>query len=153
MNALPSGTVTFLFTDVEGSTRLVGELGAEEYGVVLAEHRLRLREAFRHGREVDAPGDALFFAFSRPDDAVAAAIAGQRALRGLPLRVRMGIHTGQPSIVAGAYVGLDVNRAARICAAANGGQVLLSQPTRDLVDVSARDLGEHRLKDLTQPQH
>jgi predicted ATPase/class 3 adenylate cyclase len=152
MDALPRGTVTFLFTDVEKSTQLLAQLGADEYGQTLEEHRRLLREAFAAGHEVDAQGDALFYAFDRADDAVLAAAAGQNALAGLPIRVRIGIHTGQPSIVADGYVGLDVHRAARICAAAHGGQVVLSQTTRDLVDVEARDLGEHRLKDLTQPQ-
>ena len=130
---LPTGTVTFLFTDVEESTRLLEQLGAAEYGKVLEEHRARLRRVFHLGREVDTQGDALFYAFARADDAVAAAAAGQRALEGLPLRVRMGLHTGQPSIVGDDYIGLDVHRAARICAAAHGGQVVLSQTTRDLV--------------------
>jgi predicted ATPase/class 3 adenylate cyclase len=152
MAGLPSGTVTFLFTDVEQSTRLLAELGADAYGQALEEHRERLREAFRPGYEVDTLGDSLFFAFDRADDAILAAAAGQRALDGLPVRVRMGIHTGQPAILRGRYVGLDVHRAARICAAAHGGQVVLSQTTRDLADVETRDLGEHRLKDLTQPQ-
>ncbi len=148
----PSGTVTFLFTDVERSTRLLAELGADAYARALEEHRTRLREAFRAGYEVDTPGDSLFYAFDRADDAILAAAAGQRALDELPIHVRMGIHTGQPAIVGGRYVGLDVHRAARICAAAHGGQIVLSQTTRDLADVETRDLGEHRLKDLTQPQ-
>jgi len=152
VRALPTGTVTFLFTDIERSTQLLTQLGADEYGQALEEHRARLRRAFDAGEEVDTQGDALFFAFARADDAVAAASAGQRALEGLPLRVRMGIHTGQPSVVGDGYVGIDVHRAARICAAAHGGQVVLSQTTRDLADADARDLGEHRLKDLTQPQ-
>src|SRR4051812_15659998 len=152
MAELPSGTVTFLFTDIERSTRLLAEIGADEYGRALEEHRQRLRDAFRAGHEVDTQGDSLFYAFDRADAAVAAAAAGQRALEGLSLRVRMGIHTGEPSIVGGHYVGLDVHRAARICAAAHGGQVLLSQTTRNLTDADARDLGEHRLKDLLQPQ-
>src|SRR5437867_5500024 len=152
MDALPSGTVTFLFTDVERSTRLLAELGAEKYGRELEEHRRRLRDAFAAGHEVDTQGDSLFYAFDRADDAVEAAAAGQRALDGLPVRVRMGLHTGQPSLVGGRYIGLDIHRAARICAAAHGGQVVLSQATRDLTDAEARDLGEHRLKDLTQPQ-
>src|SRR3954454_16222967 len=152
MTELPSGTVTFLFTDIERSTRLLTDIGADAYGRALDEHRERLRDAFRAGYEVDTQGDALFYSFARADDAVAAAAAGQRALEGLPLRVRMGIHTGQPAIVGEQYVGLDVHRAARICAAAHGGQILLSQTTRDLTDVDTRDLGEHRLKDLTQPQ-
>jgi len=150
--SLPTGTVTLLFTDIEQSTRLLAELGTDEYARTLEEHRRRLREAFRHGQEVGTQGDGLFFAFSRADDAVAAAAAGQRALEGLPLRVRMGIHTGSPSVVGRDYVGMDVHRAARISAAAYGGQVVLSQTTRDLVSVDTRDLGEHRLKDLTQPQ-
>jgi predicted ATPase/class 3 adenylate cyclase len=149
---LPAGTVTFVFTDIEQSTRLLAELGTDEYANALEEHRRRLREAFRKGYEVDTQGDSFFYAFERADDAVAAAEAGQLALAGLRLRVRMGIHTGQPSVIGDDYVGLDVHRAARICAAAYGGQVLLSQSTRDLVSVEARDLGEHRLKDLTQPQ-
>jgi predicted ATPase/class 3 adenylate cyclase len=152
MSELPSGTVTFLFTDVEQSTRLLTELGANAFGEALEEHRRRLREAFGAGYEVDTQGDSLFYAFDRADDAVLAAAEGQRALDQLPIRVRMGIHTGQPAILGGRYVGLDVHRAARICAAAQGGQVVLSQTTRDLTDVETRDLGEHRLKDLTQPQ-
>ena len=152
MRSLPTGTVTFLFTDIEGSTRLLDELGTDEYARTLEEHRRRLRDAFRNGHEVDTQGDSLFFAFARADDAVAAAAAGQRALEGLPLRVRMGIHTGQPAVVGRDYVGMDVHRAARISAAAYGGQVVLSQTTRDLVGVDTHDLGEHRLKDLTQPQ-
>jgi predicted ATPase/class 3 adenylate cyclase len=152
MDPLPRGTVTFVFTDVERSTQLLAQIGADEYGRVLEEHRSRLRHAFDPGYEVDTQGDALFYAFGRADDAVAAAAAGQRALEGLPLRVRMGVHTGEPSVVGDGYVGLDVHRAARICAAAHGGQVVLSQTTRDLVSADARDLGEHRLKDLTQPQ-
>jgi predicted ATPase len=149
---LPSGTVTFLFTDVEGSTQLLDDRGANEYGALLEEHRRRLREAFAAGYEVDTQGDALFYAFARADDAVEAAARGQRALDGLPLRVRMGLHTGQPTIVGEGYVGLDVHRAARICSAAHGGQVLMSQTTRDLAEAQTRDLGEHRLKDLSQPQ-
>src|SRR6476469_2939220 len=97
MPDLPTGTVTFLFTDVEQSTRLLGELGADAYGQALEEHRKRLREAFQAGYEVDTQGDSLFYAFERVDDAVVAAAAGQRALDGLPLHVRMGIHTGQPT--------------------------------------------------------
>src|SRR6266540_4315984 len=152
MVELPTGTVTFLFTDVEQSTRLLAQLGSAEYGRVLEEHRTRLRTVFSRGRELDEQGDSLFYAFARADDAVAAAAAGQRALEGLPVRVRMGVHTGQPSVVGDRYVGLDVPRAARIGGAAHGGQVLLSQATRDLAEADTRDLGEHRLKDLTQPQ-
>ena len=152
MTELPSGTVTFLFTDVEQSTRLLADLGTEAYTQALEEHRRRLREAFRAGYEVDMQGDSLFYAFDRADDAVRAAAAAQRSLDELPVRVRMGIHTGEPAVVGAGYVGLDVHRAARICSAAHGGQVVLSQTTRDLAEVETRDLGEHRLKDLTQPQ-
>src|SRR6266511_2107684 len=126
MVELPTGTVTFLFTDVEQSTRLLAQLGSAEYGRVLEEHRTRLRTVFSQGREVDEQGDSLFYAFARADDAVAAAAAGQRALEGLPVRVRMGVHTGQPSVVGDRYVGIDVHRAARIGGAAYGGQELLA---------------------------
>jgi predicted ATPase/class 3 adenylate cyclase len=152
MDAPPTGTVTFLFTDVEQSTRLLAELGTDDYAHTVEEHRRRLRDAFRAGYEVDTQGDSFFYAFAGADDAVAAAEAGQRALEGLPLRVRMGLHTGEPLVVSDDYFGMDVHRAARICAAAYGGQVLLSQTTRDLVRVDTRDLGDHQLKDLTQPQ-
>jgi predicted ATPase/class 3 adenylate cyclase len=152
---LPSGTVTLLFTDIEGSTRLLEERG-EEYAALLEEHHRRLRETFGAygGVEVDVQGDGFFVAFPRADDALAAAAEAQRALAGLDgVRVRMGVHTGQPRRVGAGYVGLDVHRTARICAAAHGGQVLLSQTTRELAgDHPARDLGEHRLRDLTTPQ-
>jgi predicted ATPase len=150
---LPTGTVTFLFTDIEGSTRLLAELG-DAYADVLAEHRRVLREAFaRHsGVEVDTQGDAFFVAFARASDALAAAREAQAALDG-PLRVRMGMHTGEPIVTSEGYVGIDVHRAARIAAVGHGGQVLVSQSTRELVDAdSLRDLGEHRLKDLTAPE-
>jgi predicted ATPase/class 3 adenylate cyclase len=155
MRALPTGTVTFLFTDIEGSTRLLSELG-EDYADVLAEHRRALRHAFAEhgGVEVDTQGDAFFVAFARVSDAVAAAAAGQAALAPGPVRVRMGIHTGEPMMTQGGYVGVDVHRAARTCAAGHGGQVLLTQTTRDfLAEQEVRDLGEHRLKDLSRPQH
>ena len=147
---LPSGTVTFLFTDIEGSTRLLHDLG-DRYAAALAEHRRVLRGAFaRHeGVEVDTQGDAFFVAFARASDAVAAAAEAQAALAEGPIRVRMGLHTGTPLITPEGYVGADVHRAARIAAAGHGGQVLLSRTTRDLVDVEARDLGDHRLKDLS----
>ena len=159
MRELPSGTVTFLFTDIEGSTRLLQELG-DEYATVLAEHRRILREALAaySGVEVDTQGDAFFFAFDRATDAVAAAANAQRALASTPIRVRMGIHTGEPLRTAEGYAGMDVHRGARIAAAGHGGQVLLSQTARDLVedDLSSEfalsDLGEHALKDLTRPQ-
>src|SRR5438034_9534477 len=152
--SLPQGTVTFLFTDVEGSTRLLQELG-DGYGAALTEHRRVLREAFRHngGVEVDTQGDAFFVAFATASDGLAAAAAGRDALAGGPIRVRMGLHTGEPVLTDGGYVGIDVHRAARIAAAGHGGQVLVSQSTRDLAgEDGLRDLGEHRLKDLTAPE-
>jgi predicted ATPase/class 3 adenylate cyclase len=152
---LPSGTVTFLFTDIEGSTRLLHELG-KGYAEVLAEHRRVLREAFaRHGGvEVDTQGDAFFVVFARASDAVGGAQEAQLALRGGRVRVRMGLHTGEPILGEEGYVGFDVHRGARVAAAGHGGQVLLSQPTRDLLDSSFElvDLGLHRLKDLSEPQ-
>jgi class 3 adenylate cyclase len=151
---LPSGTVTFLFTDIEGSTRLLHELG-DRYPNALAEHRRLLRQAFgRHGgTEVDTQGDAFFVAFPDAREAVAAAAEAQEALQPSPIRVRMGLHTGEPIVWAEGYAGLDVHRGARICACAHGGQVVLSERTRAQVDgVSIRDLGAHRLKDLSEPQ-
>src|SRR5919109_5093243 len=163
--SLPTGTVSLLCTDIEGSTRLLRILG-ERYTDALAEHRRLLRTAFadHHGCEVDTQGDAFFYAFPRAHDAVAGAVAGQRALaahawpEGSALRVRIGIHTGEPTVTGEGYVGIDVHRAARVMSAGHGGQVLLTQSTRDLLPeelrdaVSLRDLGQHRLKDLTQPQ-
>jgi predicted ATPase/class 3 adenylate cyclase len=162
---LPSGTVTLLFTDIEGSTRLLHQLG-DRYGDALADHRRLLRECFRErdGREVDTQGDAFFVAFATASQAVAAAVAAQRRLAGhgwpggVELRVRMGIHTGEPTPTDEGYVGVDLHRGARICAAGHGGQVLVSEATRQLLlghepaGVRLRDLGPHRLKDLTQPQ-
>ena len=150
---LPTGVVTLLFTDVEGSTRLLQELG-DGYGDALHEHRRRLRAAFvaHGGVEVDTQGDAFFVAFSRASDAVAAAEDAQRALAGGPIRVRMGLHTGEPRLSQEGYVGLDVHRGARIAAVGHGGQVLLSSTTRALVDADFRDLGPHRLKDLSAPE-
>jgi class 3 adenylate cyclase len=151
---LPTGIVTFLFTDIEGSTRLLSEIG-EQYADVLAEHRRMLREAFvsHDGVEVDTQGDALFYAFGSASEAVAAAGEAQVALDKGPVCVRMGIHTGEPSLTEEGYVGMDVHRAARICAAAHGGQVLFSEPTRLLLDqgLGMTDLGLHRLKDLGEP--
>src|SRR6266480_4503582 len=163
--SLPTGTVSLLCTDIEGSTRLLQSLG-ERYAEALAEHRRLLRAAFREHRgcEVDTQGDAFFYAFPRAHDAVAGAVAAQRALAAhvwpedLAIRVRIGIHTGEPTVTAEGYVGIDVHRVARVMSAGHGGQVLLTQSTRDLLPedlsdaVSVRDLGEHRLKDLTQPQ-
>ncbi len=148
---LPTGTVTFLFTDVEGSTRLLQEHGAG-YADLIAEHRRVLRDAFatHGGIEVDTQGDAFFVAFSSARNAVGAAAEAQRVLDGGAIRVRIGIHTGEPIVTDEGYVGIDVHRAARIAAAAHGGQVVLSETTRGLLDADTplRDLGEHRLKDL-----
>ena len=155
MRRLPTGTVTLLFTDIEGSTRVLHELG-DGYADALAEHRRALRDAFtgRDGVEVDTQGDAFFFAFSRASDAVGAARDGQAALDGGPIRVRIGIHTGEPTVTPEGYVGLDLHTAARIMGAGHGGQVLVSQATRQLLDSSEEltDLGDHRLKDLGAPQ-
>jgi predicted ATPase/class 3 adenylate cyclase len=151
---LPSGTVTFLFTDVEGSTRLLEQLG-DGYAEALAGHRRGLREAFqRHGGvEVDTQGDAFFVAFAKASDALAAAAEGRAALEPGPIRVRMGLHTGEPLLTDEGYVGIDVHRAARIASVGHGGQILVSRSTRDLAGPdSLRDLGDHRLKDLTAPE-
>ena len=166
MPALPSGTVTFLFTDIEASTDLLQRLGDTRYGRVLDEHRQLLREAFRQegGLEIGIQGDAFLLAFSRARDAVVAAVAGQRAIlghswpEGAAPHVRMGLHTGEPGRVADEYVGLDVHRAARICAAGHGGQILLSLTTSALIEgslppgIGLRGLGSHRLRDLQQPE-
>jgi predicted ATPase len=150
---LPSGTVTFLFTDVEGSTRLLHDLGAESYSAALLEHRLILREIFaRHGGvEVDTQGDAFFIAFPTAPGAADAAHEAQEALRSGPIHVRMGIHTGSPHLSEEGYVGQDVHKGARIAGVGHGGQVLLSKEVCDLADVDATDLGEHRLKDFAEP--
>ena len=150
---LPTGTVTFLFTDIEGSTKLLHELGAEAYSDALAEHRRILREAFaaRGGVEVDTQGDAFFIAFPTAPGAVEAAAEARDALAEGPIRVRMGIHTGTPHLSAEGYVGEDVHKGARIAASGYGGQVLLSFETRELVSVDVSDLGEHRLKDFAEP--
>jgi predicted ATPase len=155
VRGLPTGTVTFLFTDIEGSTRLLDELG-EGYAEVLAEHHRVFRNAIEEhgGVEVDTQGDAFFVSFARASDAVAAASSAQDALAETGLRVRMGIHTGEPLLADTGYVGMDVHRAARVMSAGHGGQVVLSQTTRDLLDETfeLQDLGEHRLKDLSAPQ-
>jgi len=164
MRELPTGTITLLFTDIEGSTRLLQRVG-EHYAWLLEACRSLLRTAFLQfgGHEVDTQGDGFFVAFARASDAVAAAVAGQRALfthpwpAGVRVRVRMGLHTGEPQRSAEGYSGLDVHHAARIMSAGHGGQVLLSQTTRDLVahalpkGVNLVDLGTHRLKDLQLP--
>ena len=152
MTELPRGTVTFLFTDIEGSTRLLHELGAEDYAEELAEHRRALRGAFeRHGGvEVDTQGDAFFVAFPTAPGALDAAREAQGELE---LPVRMGLHTGTPLLTDEGYVGSDVHRAARIAAAGHGRQILVSAATAALLDRAAlRDLGEHRLKDLSAPE-
>ncbi|MGH2747396.1 MAG: ATP-binding protein, partial [Actinomycetota bacterium] len=150
---LPTGRVTLLFTDVEGSTKLLHDLGPDEYAAALAEHRRALREAFtRHGGvEVDSQGDAFFFAFPDTVGAVEAARDGQEALAPGPVRVRIGIHTGTPHVTDEGYIGPDVHKGARIAASGHGGQVLLSKETRDLCNTDAIDLGEHRLKDFDEP--
>src|SRR5438128_2158571 len=152
---LPSGTVTFLFTDVEGSTKLLHELGAEGYAEALAEHRGVIRESCdRHGGvEVDTQGDAFFVAFPTAPGALGAATEALQGLDQGPIRVRVGIHTGTPHLAEEGYVGVDVHRAARIAACGHGGQVLVSAATAALVDTNdLRDLGEHRLKDLSAPE-
>jgi predicted ATPase/class 3 adenylate cyclase len=155
MAGLFEGTVTLLFTDIEGSTRLLERLG-EAYADTLAEHRRLVRKAVEaHGGvEVDTQGDAFFCAFARARDAVDAASDAQRSLAPTPVRARMGIHTGEPALTDEGYVGLDVHRGARICSAAHGGQIVVSSITHDLLDgaIELRDLGTHRLKDLVQPQ-
>ena len=161
MAGLPRGTVTFLFSDIEGSTRLLEQLG-DRYSDVLREHRRILRERLRaaNGQEIDTQGDAFFFSFTRAKDAVTGAVAAQRALaahewsEGLAVKTRMGLHTGEPNVGEEGYVGLDVVRAARICSAGHGGQILLSETTRALVGnnvpdgVEIRDLGRAELKDI-----
>ena len=152
---LPTGTVTFLFTDIEGSTRLLDELGAKGYADELTRHRAILRHAFarHHGVEVDTQGDAFFFAFADAEGAVDAAAEAQSALAEGSIHVRIGLHTGEPLMTSEGYVGREVNRAARIAAAGHGGQVLISRETRSALngDVALLDLGEHRLKDFIEP--
>jgi class 3 adenylate cyclase len=166
MSQLPGGTVTFVFTDIEGSTKLLQELGDEAYGRVSGDHRRIVREAFgaRGGTEIDTQGDAFFFSFPRARDAVAAAVDAQRALEehewpeGREVLVRMGIHTGEPHVGEEGYLGLDVVRAARISAAGHGGQILISETTRALLGnqlpegVAVHDLGQQHLKDV-QHEH
>ena len=151
---LPTGRVTFLFTDVEGSTRLLNELGAERYEDALAEHRRSLREAFgRHGGvEVDTQGDSFFFAFADADRALTAAEDAQAALAGGPIRVRIGVHTGEALVGREGYVGFEVHKGARVAAAGHGGQVVASEATRVASGRKLRPLGTHRLKDLAAPE-
>jgi len=162
----PAGTVTFVFTDIEGSTRLLQELGDEAYATVSGDHRRLVRDTFgaRGGSEIDTQGDAFFYSFPRARDAVAAAVDAQRALRdhawpeGKEVRVRMGLHTGEPHVSDEGYLGLDVVRAARISAAGHGGQILVSETTRALLGnqlpegVAVHDLGQQHLKDV-QHEH
>jgi predicted ATPase/class 3 adenylate cyclase len=156
VRALPTGTVTFLFSDIEGSTRLLDELGPDQYAEVLAEHRRVMREAFaaHGGVEVDTQGDAFFVAFPDAAGALAAAGEAQAALADGPVRVRMGLHTGAPLVTGEGYVGIDVHRGARVMSAGHGGQVLVSEATYAQLDGAdgLTDLGLHRLKDLTEPQ-
>jgi class 3 adenylate cyclase len=166
MSQLPGGTVTFVFTDIEGSTRLLQELGDEGYGRVSGDHRRLVRETFgaRGGTEIDTQGDAFFYSFPRARDAVAGAVEAQRALgghdwpEGREVRVRMGLHTGEPHVGEEGYLGLDVVRAARISAAGHGGQILISETTRALLGnqlpdgVAVHDLGQQDLKDV-QHEH
>jgi predicted ATPase/class 3 adenylate cyclase len=153
MRDLPAGTVTFLFTDIEGSTRLIEELGEDSYVEVLAEHRRVLREAFRAqgGVEVDTQGDAFLYAFADAGAALAAAAQGQQALASGPVAVRMGLHTGEARPTGEGYAGRELHRAARIAAAGHGGQVVVSAATAALVDGELTELGEHRLKDFAEP--
>jgi class 3 adenylate cyclase len=165
MPPLPSGTVTFVFSDVEGSTALLKRLG-ERYNDLLSAHRRLMRELFTEhgGVEIDTQGDAFFFAFPRARDAITAAVAAQRAHAehewpdGVDVRVRMGLHTGEPALGSEGYMGLDVVRAARLCTAGSGGHVLLSETTRALVGSSLPDgvsifpLGERQLKDIDEPE-
>lgn len=166
MPNLPTGTVTLFFSDMEGSTRLLQQLG-ERYADVLAEFRRLLRQVFVQysGYEVDTQGDAFFVVFDRAIDATSTAAAIQRTLfnhswlEDATVRVRIGIHTGEPILTSDGYIGMDVHHTARIMSAAHGGQTLLSQTTRDLVaqhlpvGTFLVDLGEHRLKDLQRPSH
>ena len=148
------GTVTFLFTDIEGSTRLLRRLGPELYAEALAGHRRVLRDAFaaEGGVEVDTQGDAFFVAYPTASWAAIAARSGQLALTPGPITVRMGLHTGTPTVVAEGYVGIDVHRGARLAALAHGGQVIVSAATAALLeDEPLRDLGSHRLKDFDAP--
>jgi class 3 adenylate cyclase len=165
MSTLPAGTVTFVFTDIEGSTELLKQLG-EHYGEVLSEHRRLVRDTLTaaDGTEIDSQGDAFFFAFPRARDAVAGAVEVQRRHaehewpEHVEVRVRIGLHTGEPAVGDEGYLGLDVVRAARICTAGAGGHILLSETTRALVGsslpegVSVFPLGERRLKGLDEPE-
>jgi class 3 adenylate cyclase len=163
VDALPGGTITFLFTDIEGSTELLKQL-RDGYAEVLGEQRRILRDALGDagGREMDTQGDAFFFSFTRARDAVSGAVRAQNALEehdwpgDVEVRVRMGLHTGEPAVGDEGYVGIDVVRAARICSAGHGGQILLSETTRALIGselpegTTLNDLGTQKLKDLEE---
>ena len=163
---LPSGTVTFVFSDIAGSTALLKQLGDSDYGQLLAVHRQLVREIFaaHEGQEIDTQGDAFFYSFVRARQAVAAAIEVTRAHAkatwpgGVQVRIRLGLHTGEPAVGDEGYTGLDVVRASRIAATGAGGQVLLSDTTRAIVagdlgvGVELRPLGERRLKDIDLPE-
>jgi class 3 adenylate cyclase len=165
MSALPQGTVTFVFTDIEGSTELLKQLG-ERYRDVLSQHRRIVRERFAaaSGVEMDTQGDAFFFVFTRAGDAVAAAVDAQRSHTAAEwpdaaqVLVRIGLHTGEPAVHDEGYLGLDVVRAARICTVAKGGQVLLSETTRALLGsklpegVVVFPLGERNLRGIDEPE-
>src|SRR6266550_3612477 len=155
MQAPPTGTVTLLFTDIEGSTRLLHDLGPEAYADELAAHRKVVRTTLSRlgGVEVDTQGDAFFVAFASAPSAVEAAEKIKAGLASGPINVRMGLHTGTPLVTEEGYVGADVHRAARIAAAGHGRQVLLSSSTAALVEGDDLcELGEHRLKDLSAPE-
>jgi class 3 adenylate cyclase len=166
MPNLPSGTVTFVFSDLEGSTTLLKRLGDEQYAELLATHRRIVRETFgpHHGQEIDTQGDAFFYSFPRARDAVAAAVAAQRTHEeeswpdGASVRMRLGLHTGEPAVGDEGYTGLDVVRASRIAAVGRGGQVLLSETTRAIVagdlppGVELHSLGDQRLRDIDRPE-
>ena len=165
MPELPGGTVTFAFTDIEDSTELLKRLG-DDYRDVLTSHRRIVRDTFtaRDGIEIDTQGDAFFFAFPRARDAVTAAVEAQRAHatatwpESAEVRVRMGLHTGEPAIHEEGYVGLDVVRAARICTVGRGGQILLSETTRALLGsglpdgVSVFPIGQKHLRGIDEPE-
>lgn len=165
MKNLPAGTVTFLFSDIEGSTGLLKRLD-ERYAELIADHRRIIRDTFAEhgGIEIDGQGDSFFFAFARAREAVAAAVAAQRAHEahewpgGESVRIRIGLHTGEPAVGAEGYLGVDVVRAARLSAAGSGGHVLLSETTRALLGsslpegVSVHPVGERRLKDIDEPE-
>jgi class 3 adenylate cyclase len=161
---LPEGIVTFLFTDIEGSTRLLTDIGDSAYSTALLMHRTLVEAAAEaeRGTVVSFEGDAVFAAFPSAAGAIRAAVAAQRAITGHPwdgdaIRVRMGLHTGEAQVVGGDYVGIEVHRAARVGAAAHGGQVVITEATRGLAGdpgagIDLRDLGEHRLKDFARAE-